>query len=226
MKQLECFECGATVEPQVEERVETLPVRGEDTQVLARVAVCPRCGADMSVEELDDATLVAAFNLYRQRHGLMTPDEMRALRGRYGLGVRPFSLLLGWGEITLHRYESGSLQDAAHEATLRLAENPANLRVLLTANGHKLTTRQRARLEARLSAIEVDELGLIRSGLVQEAASRYVTGAPGDREGERRRLRRENAAARMRAIGERCGLAGDAAQIVAETRSAEDSRHE
>src|SRR5450759_4304477 len=118
-EKLECLECGKLVTPKIVERTETLPVRGEPTEVLARVAVCTECNADMSVEELDDATLVAAFNLYRQKHGLMTPEEMRRLRGRYGLGVRPFSLLLGWGEITLHRYESGSLQDAAHEATLR-----------------------------------------------------------------------------------------------------------
>lgn len=154
MRLLECFECGATVEPRVEERAEVLPVRGEDTEVLARVAVCPECGTDMSVEELDDATLIAAFNLYRQHHRLMSPDEMRALRGHYGLGVKPFSLLLGWGEITMHRYEAGSLQDAAHEAGLRMAEEPANIRVLLSANGHKLTTRQRARLEAHLAGIE------------------------------------------------------------------------
>jgi putative zinc finger/helix-turn-helix YgiT family protein len=154
VKKLECFECGAIVEPRIEQRNEVLPVRGEDTEVLARVAICPGCGVDMSSEELDDATLVAAFNLYRQRHGLMSPEEMRALRDRYGLGVRAFSLLLGWGEITLHRYETGSLQDAAHQGTLRLAEEPANIRVLLSANGHKLTTRQRARLEAHLAAIE------------------------------------------------------------------------
>ena len=154
MKHLECFECGAIVDPRIEERNEILPVRGEDTEVIAQVAVCPECGSDMSVEELDDATLIAAFNLYRQRHGLMTPEEMRALRARYGVGVKPFSLLLGWGEITLHRYETGSLQDAAHEAGLRMAEDPANIRVLLTANGHRLTTRQRGRLEAHLAGIE------------------------------------------------------------------------
>ena len=154
MKSLECFECGELVEPRIEQRTEVLPVRGEDTEVLARVAVCPECGEDLSCEELDEATLVAAFNLYRQHHGLMSPEEMRALRGRYGLGVRPFALLLGWGEITLHRYETGSLQDAAHEAILRLAEDPANIRVLLSVNGGKLTARQRARLEAHLSAVE------------------------------------------------------------------------
>ncbi|MDZ4168216.1 MAG: helix-turn-helix domain-containing protein [Coriobacteriia bacterium] len=158
MTHLECFECGATVEPRIDERNEILPVRGEDTEVLAKVAVCPKCGADMSVEELDDATLIAAFNIYRERHGLMSPDEMRELRGRYGLGVKPFALLLGWGEITLHRYESGSLQDAAHEATLRLAQDPGNIPTLLSANGHKLTARQRARLEVSLADIEAGTL--------------------------------------------------------------------
>jgi putative zinc finger/helix-turn-helix YgiT family protein len=153
---LECFECDTLVTPRIEERVETLPVRGEQTEVLARVGVCPNCGADMSIEELDDATLVTAFNAYRRKHGLMTPEEMKQLRERYGLSVRAFSLLLGWGEITAHRYESGSLQDPAHEAALRMAESPANIRLYLAANGHKLTARQRARLEAHLAAIQED----------------------------------------------------------------------
>jgi putative zinc finger/helix-turn-helix YgiT family protein len=152
----ECLECGKVVEPRIEKRREALPVRGEDTEVVARVGVCPECGADMSIAELDDATLVAAFNMYRQRHGLMTPEEMKRLRESYGLSVRGFSLLLGWGEITAHRYEKGSLQDPAHEAALRLAEDQANLRIYLTANGHKLTARQRAHLETHLQALEAE----------------------------------------------------------------------
>ncbi len=155
-EKLECFECEQLVEPRIEERKETLPVRGEPVEVLARVGVCPECGADMSVPELDEATLVAAFNQYRSRHGLMTPEEMRRLRERYGLGQRAFALLLGWGEITLHRYESGSLQDDAHNAQLKMAEDPANIRILLETNGHKLTARQRARLETRLREVEGD----------------------------------------------------------------------
>ncbi|MDP2181851.1 MAG: DUF4065 domain-containing protein [Actinomycetota bacterium] len=170
MQELECFECGRLVTPRIEERLQTLPVRDEPTEVLAKIGVCPECGADMSVEEFDNATLVAAFNSYRQKHGLMAPEEIHRLRKRYGLGVRPFSLLLGWGEITLHRYESGSLQDAAHEAGLRLAEEPANIRILLGANGHKLTARQRARLEAHLQAIENG----VRAASAPELQDRFV----------------------------------------------------
>ncbi len=168
--QRECFECGALVTPTIETRLETLPVRGEPTQIKAQVGVCPECGADLSIEELDDATLVAAFNSYRRNHGLMTPEQMRQLRDRYGLGVRPFSLLLGWGEITLHRYESGSLQDAAHEAALRLAEEPANIRVYLNANGHKLTARQKARLETHLQALNDGD----RAACAPELQDRFV----------------------------------------------------
>lgn len=81
----------------------------------------------------------------------------------------------------------------------------------------KLNISMPQELLAEIDA-EAGELGLTRSGLIQEAAARYIAGARGDREAERTRLRVESAASRMRAIGERCGLTGDAAQIVAEMR--------
>lgn len=149
-----CGHCSKRVTTRVERRGEVLPVRGENVEVEADVAVCVECGEDVFVEELDDRTLKAAFAEYRRRHGLLAPEEIVAIRKRYELGQRPFSLLLGWGEVTLHRYESGSLQDDAHDAQLRMTENAANMRVLLQKNGPKLTPRQRARLETRLLELE------------------------------------------------------------------------
>jgi len=148
-----CTACGSCDAPLVDERLETYTVRDQEIQVPARVAVCSACGADVPDDELDEQTLQAAFSKYRSLHGLMDFDAMKSLRARYGLGVRPFSLLLGWGELTLFRYESGSIQDDAHESQLRLAENPDNIRVLVGINGHKLTSRQLGTLEAHLSAV-------------------------------------------------------------------------
>ena len=73
---------------------------------------------------------------------------------------------------------------------------------------------------------EASVLGLSRSGLIQEATARYVVTTREDREAEVRRLRVEAAAERMRRIGVDFGPAGDTAQLVAEARSAEESRHE
>ena len=141
-----CPACMKDADVRIEGRRETLPVRGEDIEVEARVAVCSTCGEDIWLDELEGETLARAFAEYRRRRRLLQPDEMARIRRRWGLGQRAFALLLGWGEVTLHRYESGSLQDAAHDAQLRMAERPENIRTLLEAHGERLTPRQRLSL--------------------------------------------------------------------------------
>jgi putative zinc finger/helix-turn-helix YgiT family protein len=150
-----CPSCMNQVRPSVVERREILPVRGEEVEVAAQVAVCPECGEDISVEELDNKTLRTAFDEYRRRRNLLTPVEIAAIREKYGLGQRAFSLLLGWGEITLHRYESGSLQDAAHDIQLRLASDPGNVRTLLAAHGDRLSASQKVKAQTRLEQLSV-----------------------------------------------------------------------
>ncbi|MHB0981307.1 MAG: type II TA system antitoxin MqsA family protein [Thermoleophilia bacterium] len=149
-----CTTCMKSIEARVQERRESLLVRGEEVEVSARVAVCPTCGEDVWSNEHDDETLAQAFAEYRRRHRLLQPDEMTRIRKQWGIGQRAFSLLLGWGEITLHRYESGSIQDAAHDAQLRMAERAGNVRILLDSNGSRLTRRQRETIERRLHEVE------------------------------------------------------------------------
>ena len=152
-----CSDCMKETDVRIEERREVLPVRGENVDVSARVAVCTACGTDVWMDELDDETLQNAFAEYRRRHDLLSPTDMRRLRQRWGLGQRAFALLLGWGEITLHRYETGSLQDAAHDVQLRMTERAENVQMLLQANGGKLTSRQREMVEARMQEAEAGE---------------------------------------------------------------------
>ena len=151
MRNTLCLSCRKDVVPEIESRIETFPVRGENIEVESQVAICPLCREDLSVEELDELTLKTAFGEYRLRHGLLSPDEITEVRKKYGLSQRAFSLVLGWGEITAHRYEAGSVQDAAHDAQLRMAADPHNMALLLSANGHRLTGRQKLQLERALS---------------------------------------------------------------------------
>jgi len=149
-----CPTCMKDTDVRIEDRRETLPVRGEDIEIEARVAVCPTCGEDVWLDEFEDETLALAFAEYRRRHHLLQPEEMERIRRLWGLGQRAFAQLLGWGEITLHRYENGSLQDAAHDAQLRMAERPENVRTLLESNGNRLTPRQRDTVMRRLEEAE------------------------------------------------------------------------
>lgn len=88
----------------------------------------------------------------------------------------------------------------------------------------KLNISIPAELLAEIDA-EADQLGLSRSGLIQEASARYVADARTDRERELARLRTKNAARRMKEIGTRMGLAGaDPVELLAKARAAEAKR--
>jgi len=176
-----CHSCMKDVSVRIEGRTESIPVRGEPIGITARVAVCGECEEDVWIDELDDDTLARAFAEYRLRHHLLTPAEMQRIRVRWGLGQRAFSLLLGWGEISLHRYESGSLQDAAHDAQLRMAERPENVRILLEANGDRLTPRQREVVIRRLrEAEEESRVAVCDDELERVLALRAAGGGGGE----------------------------------------------
>ena len=58
-------------------------------------------------------------NAYRAKIGLLTSNDIIAIRQKYGISQSDLALLLGWGEKTITRYEGHQVQDAAHDSILR-----------------------------------------------------------------------------------------------------------
>lgn len=72
-----------------------------------------------------DENLLRARDSYRKKKGLLTSDEIMAIRSYYGLAQSDFSFLLGWGEITVTRYETKTIQDETYDNMMRMVrENP------------------------------------------------------------------------------------------------------
>lgn len=112
---------------QLENIVEIVPitVRGEEIRVSVNFERCPEC--DERWENPDEDMMDRAFREYRKRHDMLMPEEIRNLRQRYGLTQVELSRFLGFGAVTLSRYENGALQDEAHDNALRLISNPENM---------------------------------------------------------------------------------------------------
>lgn len=146
-----CPECDEERLPRLETRRETLSVRGEAQCVAAEVLVCPVCGRDLADQERDGRTLLSAYNAYRQRHGLLRPVEIRDLRQRYHLSQRSMAKLLGLGLATIQRYESGALQDEAHDMLLRCFADPKNAWEMAARNRNQVSPRQWALFEEAIS---------------------------------------------------------------------------
>lgn len=61
------------------------------------------------------------------------------------------------GEITIHRYENGAIQDNVHDSTLRLIKDPQNMQ-FFEANRNKLPSYTAAKLEKRIASfLQEDE---------------------------------------------------------------------
>lgn len=141
-----CEECGKEVETKVISKKEIYKVLGEDIEVQAQVLVCADCGEEFYCEELDNATLINAYNEYRKKHKLLLPTEIKQIRELYGLSQRSFAKLLNWGDKTIHRYENGSIQDKAHNSLLLFLRNPENMKAYLSENENSLDEKNLSKL--------------------------------------------------------------------------------
>lgn len=151
-----CEECGREVETKIITKKESYDVCGEQIEVEAQVLLCAECGEEFYCEELDNATLVTAYNEYRRRHKLLLPAEIKKIREQYGLSQRSFAKLLNWGDKTICRYENGSVQDKAHNSLLLFLREPENMRTYLTENEIAIDERQKAKLLDTVEKLEQD----------------------------------------------------------------------
>jgi len=99
-----------------------LPVNGEEVAVPSAVHLsCPKCHE--VVLRYQDARRLSedAIAIYRRKHGLLSADQIRGIRERFGLTQADFARLLRLGANTLSRWESGrNVQTEAMDTLLRL----------------------------------------------------------------------------------------------------------
>jgi len=100
----------------------SLPVNGEETAVPYAVHLrCPKC-AEVVLRFQDSKRLGEdAIALYRKKHGLLSADDIRAIRKKFKLTQADLARLLRLGANTVSRWESGrNTQTAAMDILLRI----------------------------------------------------------------------------------------------------------
>jgi putative zinc finger/helix-turn-helix YgiT family protein len=178
MKRL-CPECGKTSEWEMITRPEEFEIKGEIITVENQVLICPECKAeyeDMN-SEIDPFNL--AYEEYRRRKGMVHPAQIVAFRKKYDLTQKELSELLGFGGVTLSRYENGSLQDEAHDQLLRFILQPNNLLNLVKQKPDTLSETKRKQLLAVLEK-EITTGSLLRDLLKNNIADIYTGYKPFD----------------------------------------------
>lgn len=166
-----CPNCEKQTELELIHATEAVVVRGESIPVEVEYYTCRECGEEFEDPGSPDDSLDKAYREYRRRHSMIQPEEIKALRKRYGLTQNEMSRLLGWGGATLSRYENGALQDDAHEKTLRLAAEPRNLLRLIEESPNTLPEEKRHRLMEQLRSEEEEAYSFER--IYEERFGKY-----------------------------------------------------
>ncbi|KXS45495.1 MAG: putative Xre family transcriptional regulator [Candidatus Frackibacter sp. T328-2] len=142
-------------------------IKGEKFKNKVKKYICPNCGQKSTPDSEFDKSLLKAFNEYRKKHNLLFPDEIKEIREIYGLNQRAFSRVLGWGEITIHRYENGALQDNPHDDLLQtLRENPENMKMILEKHKDNLKSKTYEKVKKKVNQLIQKEN--MKKGLINE----------------------------------------------------------
>jgi putative zinc finger/helix-turn-helix YgiT family protein len=133
---------------------ETLTINNQDIKVTSRVYRCED-GKHFFYDPVDEEKKYQdAYRKYRTLNGLLQPEEIKDIRDKYGLSQRAFARFLGWGEITIQRYESGALQDNAHNLLLLFLNETSNFEMLFDKRKEFLDAKDVRKINKRLDEIK------------------------------------------------------------------------
>ena len=153
---MSCPLCEKTHEVEERERLTSIIVKGENVTYEEKFYFCSNAHEDENefvTGAMANKNLLNARNAYRIKMGLLTSDEIIAIRESYGLSQVDLAKLLGWGEATISRYESKAIQDEAYDTMLRLIkDNPLQALEFLKKNSDQFSVTKR--LEIREKIVE------------------------------------------------------------------------
>lgn len=171
---LPCPLCGKAHEALVIERPAQTIVKGQLISYDEHVVRCDASEEEDSVyvtAALSNRNLLAARDAYRERNNLLTSSEIVALRKRYGFAQAELAKILGWGEITVTRYETKAIQDEAHDSLLRIVrDNPLELYRFVKRNAQALSPERFEEVRTRI----VEELGESGAAFMRSQAVQSV----------------------------------------------------
>lgn len=114
-----CLICMEEHEVQTVKLEETTVFKGEEVDFEAIYEYCCQANEYLENEEQIRSNDLAMKDAYRKKVGLLTSQEIVAIRERYGVSQKDFVKILCWGGATITRYENHQIQTLVHDDVLR-----------------------------------------------------------------------------------------------------------
>jgi len=162
-----CPNCEKETPQEFVTKSDQIMIRGENMPIQMKYYHCNECGQDYEIPRPDYDPLDAVYRDYRDKKGMVQPNELIAFRKQLGLTQLELSRVLSIGVATLNRYENGALQSEAHDQAIRLCMQPANLLRIMEDRPELLPELDRNRIIELLRKGGQDTCGLLEEAIAK-----------------------------------------------------------
>ena len=114
-----CPYCKKEVEYKIERR-ELKEFRGIKVNTFENVAICNECNQDLYVNKIEDENNERIYKIYREKANIIKAEDIVKLREKYDISQRELTAILGFGKMTINRYERGGLPTKSQSDYIKL----------------------------------------------------------------------------------------------------------
>lgn len=117
-----CLRCDTIGEYELTTEIRHVVVKGVPVEYEAIKAYCPHCGDPLFLYEAERINEIRCYDKYKKKKGLLTSEEMIAIRNKYGLSQTDLAKAVMVGKKNIARYETGKIQDKSIDFLIRLLD--------------------------------------------------------------------------------------------------------
>lgn len=152
-KKIFCHKCNKYVELKIYKKNRKYIVKECEYEILDTITICKECGTEIFNKDEDSIILKELNDRYRREHNLLLSEDIKRIRETYSLTQREFSKLLGFGDVTISRYENGAIQDVANNELIELCKIPGNVSRLSKKSNNKVPESIKQKIDKFISSI-------------------------------------------------------------------------
>lgn len=139
----------------IKEGTATFKVRNETIEVMGEYRFDLDTNTKVADEKLDQLGQEKAVEMYREKNDILNSNDIKIIRGIYGLSQRAFAKLTGIGVATIARYETGQMPTKANNELLKsVGQNFQMIQNLFSVNGDKLSEKDQNKVQTKLDEVQ------------------------------------------------------------------------
>ena len=131
----------------------TMTYRKEPFDVIFHAYQCEDTGEQFEDEHFAQLNYQQVVHQYRVRHRIPFPEQIKAIREKYGLSAAKMSEIMGMGANSWGLYEKGEVPSKAHASLIQLIRDPDNFE-LQVSKFAELKEAEKAKILKRISKLK------------------------------------------------------------------------